>query len=100
MVNNLDIHKIFQIINIIREKGTFKDGDHLLHGLRLSSDLEGYNITLSYKNASLNLFFHNSYEFDYKKKIELVEFENILEEIGQKYIQSQTGERFQLFKDK
>lgn len=65
MKNEIDIQWVLRVVNKINAEGEKLDGGYKLNGLTVTSDLEGYNISIEDGRCSLHIGFHNVYDFDY-----------------------------------
>ncbi|QDE32494.1 MULTISPECIES: DUF3081 family protein [Shewanella] len=75
MKNEIDIHRALKVFNKITQYGEKRaiesdddghlDHDYWLCGMSAQTDHDGYTISLSDAQASLTVFFHNKYQFEY-----------------------------------
>lgn len=65
-VNRLKKRDLLQIFNLITTKGRKFDGAYEFSGIRASHDFDGYTCWLAYKDLTITLLFHGSYDFDYQ----------------------------------
>jgi hypothetical protein len=72
---------LLQIFNLITTKGNKKDGVYTLSGITASQDFDGYTCWLDYKDLTITLLFHGSYDFDYQKDNTLEIFFNKIENL-------------------
>ena len=72
---------LLQIFNLITTKGNKKDGVYALSGITASQDFDGYTCWLAYKDLTITLLFHGSYDFDYQKDNTLEIFFNKIENL-------------------
>lgn len=62
MSKTLDFHTILTAAQIIRENGQRNDdGSYRLEGIHFLSSYDGYSVTLTSKEVSLTVNFHNTY---------------------------------------
>ncbi|GAA5215035.1 DUF3081 family protein [Corallincola platygyrae] len=69
MKNELDIHLCLRAFEKIRQLGAKREGAMMdvydYQGLSASSGYDGYDITVSNRDVSATIHFHNSYDLDY-----------------------------------
>lgn len=71
MKNAIDIYQALKVFNKITEFGEKHPGEsgynstYHLCGLHAETGYDGYTITLSDGRTSLNIYFHNKYQFEY-----------------------------------
>ena len=59
---------------MIREHGKKVGEAHRLNGINAASDFDGYTVELWDENVRLTIFFHNKYDVEYKRALELDAF--------------------------
>jgi len=59
---------LLQVFNLVTTKGSNTDGVYELSGIRASQDFDGYTCWLAYKDLTVTISFHGSYDFDYQEK--------------------------------
>jgi len=70
-LNRLKKQNMLQVYNLITTKGNKLNGVYEFCGIRASHDFDGYTCWLSYKDLTISLLFHGSYDFDYQDKTTL-----------------------------
>lgn len=74
MKNDLDSKLILRVFEKIQRNGD-KQGDHyFLHGIKGSTDYEGYTLYLEDALVNLSFGFHNQYHFEYQQEQHLEQF--------------------------
>jgi len=66
-LNRLKKQNLLQVFNLITTKGSKLDGAYEFSGIRASHDFDGYTCWLAYKDLTITLLFHGSYDFDYQQ---------------------------------
>tara|TARA_R110001583_G_scaffold33530_4_gene113242 strand:+ start:1926 stop:2204 length:279 start_codon:yes stop_codon:yes gene_type:complete len=65
-VNKLKKRNLLQVFDLITTKGKKSDGIYELSGVKASQDFDGYTCWLSFKDLTITLLFHGSYDMDYQ----------------------------------
>jgi len=60
-----DIKQALRVFSIITTKGKATDNAHRFNGITARSDFDGYTVSLSNDMATLTIFFHNRFSFEY-----------------------------------
>jgi len=84
----LDIKQALRVFSKVTEYGQRSAGEYRLGGLWASTDHDGYTAILRDDAVSLYIYFHNTYKFDFSKKIQLNAFMDTLREVDRKEFQS------------
>ena len=73
---------LLQVFNLITTKGDEIGGVYTLSDITASQDFDGYTCWLAYKDLTITLLFHGSYDFNYQQNKTLEVFfkkiENLL----------------------
>lgn len=69
-IGEIDVRKALTVFSAISDKGiATKNSEgttvHTLNGLVAESSFDGYTIVIKNGNASLSIFFHNQFSFEY-----------------------------------
>ncbi|ABM04252.1 conserved hypothetical protein [Psychromonas ingrahamii 37] len=64
---------LLHVFNLITTKGHKTESVYELSGIRASYDFDGYTCWLAYRDLTVTLMFHGSYDFEYQHK-ETLEF--------------------------
>jgi hypothetical protein len=64
---------LLHIFNLVTTKGSKTDGVYELSSIRASYEFDGYTCWLAYRDLTVTLMFHGSYNFDYQHE-ETLEF--------------------------
>lgn len=88
-MDKLDINLALRAFNRIREDGVERDSpagvpEYHLGGIAASADFDGYTIEMHDDYVTLRIFFHNTFEIDYKRSSQLDGFIERLESIARK----------------
>ncbi|ABM03200.1 conserved hypothetical protein [Psychromonas ingrahamii 37] len=59
---------LLHILNLVTTKGSKTDSVYELSGIRASYEFDGYTCWLAYRDLTVTLMFHGSYDFDYQHK--------------------------------
>ncbi|MGI2260730.1 DUF3081 family protein [Shewanella sp. GXUN23E] len=81
MKNEVDIQWVLQVVNKIHASGTSHAGDFRLNGLIVSSDADGYNVSIEDGRCSLHLGFQNTYDLHYPDDSALQSFWAKMEQV-------------------
>ncbi|MFD1007761.1 MULTISPECIES: DUF3081 family protein [Oceanisphaera] len=68
MQNELNNKVVLEVFDKIRRFGEPYEDGHRLDGVVASSDFDGYSAVLSGSGVTLQINFHQSYEFDYSSE--------------------------------
>ena len=82
--NRFDVHQALRVFAIVMKYGEKMNKDYTLDGLTVSSADDGYTVTLTNGFVVLSIFFHNSYDIQFKTEHELEQFQRALDEIDAK----------------
>jgi hypothetical protein len=82
MDEKIDIKKILRVFDLIITKGEKVGDEHHLNGLSAISGFDGYTVTIRNDYASLDVFFHNAFTFNYNNQKEKVAFLEKIEAIA------------------
>lgn len=74
MENKLDKKQALRVFYKIAENGQKVGEEYRFHDLYASSDIDGYTVTIRDDAVTLYMFFHNTYKFEFKRKIQLEQF--------------------------
>jgi hypothetical protein len=73
-VNQQKKRNLLRVFNLITTKGRRFDGAYEFSDIRASHDFDGYTCWLAYKDLTVTLLFHGSYDFDYQHEDTLTVF--------------------------
>jgi hypothetical protein len=83
-INKFKKRHLLQIFDLITTKGIKTDSTYTYSDISASHDFDGYTCWLSYKDLTVTLLFHGSYDLDYKEedtlKIFFKKIANLLED--------------------
>ncbi|MGO1247330.1 MAG: DUF3081 family protein [Oceanisphaera sp.] len=85
MQNELDNMVVLEVFDKIRRFGEPYQEGHRLDGIIASSDFDGYTVVLSGNEVTLQLNFHQSYEFDYSSEKLKAQFMDKIDYIHRHY---------------
>ena len=80
--DKIDVRLVLRAVSRILEKGKQIDQGALYQGLTVLSDFDGYNITVSTKDASITVMFHNTFETQYRSAVQMTELYDQLKAIA------------------
>ena len=82
MSKKLDVMQALQVVDKITVHGVKQGHGYSLDGLHATPSYDGYTVTLSDKVVDLNIYFHNTFTFEYKTSKQLGEFMLKLERVA------------------
>jgi hypothetical protein len=85
MKNQLDISFILSVFDKIKKKGKKWNNSYMLEGIEAGMGYDEYTIFLANSQVTLQVFFHNKYQIDYKNKEQFFGFMKNLEAIDRQY---------------
>lgn len=85
MKNDIDSKLVLSVFDKIVQHGEKKDDAHLLMGIKVSTDFDGYTLFIEDAQVQLNFGFHNKYHFNYEKEDHFEKFVKKLKAINQQY---------------
>lgn len=65
-VNKLKKRDLLQAFDLVTTKGIKTDGVYELSGVKASQDFDGYTCWLSFKDLTVTLLFHGTFDMDYE----------------------------------
>ena len=80
--DKIDVRLVLRAVSRILEKGKQIDQRTIYRGLTVLSDFDGYNITVSTKDASITVMFHNTFETQYRSAVQMTELYDQLKAIA------------------
>lgn len=92
MQNELNNKVVLEVFDKIRRFGEPYEEGHMLEGIVASSDFDGYSVVLSGSGVTLQLNFHQSYEFDYSSEKLKGQFMDKIDHIHRHYNDRERGE--------
>lgn len=84
MDRRVNVRQALRVFNTVLEKGTNDNGRWRYRGLTAEPSYDGYTVTLSDQHVTLNVYFHNKYQLDFKSTAELDQFLDLLAVIDRK----------------
>lgn len=77
----IQVRKALKVFELVRQHGEKENEEYFLDGLYVSSDFDGYNLTLRDARVTLHIFFHNKFECNYDSQAALDNFIERMERI-------------------
>ncbi len=74
MEHAIDITRVLNAFEIIRENGKKVDDEYYYEGFFASSSYDGYTVTLKTQHVQMHIGFHNTFHFDSKHQSEIDDF--------------------------
>lgn len=85
METELNNKVVLEVFDKIRRFGTPTEDGHRLDGIIASSDFDGYSVFLSDGIVTLQLNFHQSFDFDYENERQKSQFMDKINHIHRHY---------------
>lgn len=73
-LNRVKKQSLLQVFNLIISLGQKVDDVYKFAGISAAHDFDGYTCYLTYRDLTVSLLFHGSYDFDYQNEQTLVLF--------------------------
>ncbi|MDB1125000.1 DUF3081 domain-containing protein [Vibrio algarum] len=80
-LNRIKKQNLLLVFNLIVTKGNPKEGVYALSDITAWQDFDGYTCWLAYKDLTITLLFHGSYDVDYLEENTLEVFFNKIENL-------------------
>lgn len=72
---------MLRVFNTVRDRGERRNEAYFWQGMTVSSDFDGYNLSLSDGHCHLTVHFHNKFTFDSPNRVLRQEFLDLLKRI-------------------
>ncbi len=79
--DKIDVRLVLRAVSRILEKGAQTDQGAIYRGITVVSDFDGYNVTVSTKDASITVMFHNTFNTEYRSAVQMTQLYDQLKEI-------------------
>ncbi|PKF63666.1 DUF3081 domain-containing protein [Psychromonas sp. psych-6C06] len=73
-LDRLKKQNLLEVFDLITSNGNKVDGVYQFEDINASHDFDGYTCWLSYRDLTVSLLFHGSYDFQYENKETLEQF--------------------------
>lgn len=80
--DKIDVRLVLRAVSRILDKGTRTEQGASYRGVSVVSDFDGYNITLSTRDASITVMFHNTFTTEYRSAVQMTQFYDQLKAIA------------------
>lgn len=84
MDKKFDVKQALRVFYVIVQNGQRVGEEHQLGGVYASSDYDGYTVTLRDDAVTLSIFFHNTHRFEFKRRAQLEQFMQRIEELDRR----------------
>lgn len=79
--DKIDVRLVLRAVSRILEKGAQTDQGAIYRGVTVVSDFDGYNITVSTRDASITVMFHNTFNTQYRSAVQMTQLYDQLKAI-------------------
>lgn len=77
----IDVKQALRVFDKITQHGEKSEEGWRYRGLTASTDFDGYTVFLNSPKVELTIFFHNKFTVDYRNRVDLEEFIDLLAKI-------------------
>ena len=71
--DKIDVRLVLRAVARILEKGAQTELGAIYRGVTVVSDFDGYNITVSSRDASITVMFHNTFNAQYRSAVQMTQ---------------------------
>lgn len=83
--DKVNIQNALSVFNIVTTQGERNGEEYHYNGLIAKTDFDGYTVILKNNYASLTIYFHNKFSFEYTSQKEKLVFLNKIDEMHTAY---------------
>lgn len=84
MTEKLEVKQALRVFQHVVDRGAKVPGGYRLDGILADPGHDGYTVTLTDGTVTLRIFFHNAYEFEYRRRIDLDAFLDKLDKLDRR----------------
>ncbi len=82
MEHRFDVKNALKVMSVITEQGEQRPEGYVFDGITAREEYDGYTVSMTDGRVTLYIYFHNKYNFEFKRSEDLERFIDHLERLG------------------